>query len=62
MSTYDTLDYVSETIDDSEDMFLSAIPIIPEGMVDVALSELGAVLIDVFFVEKETPLFHAETD
>jgi len=39
-------------------VLLSAIPILPGGMVDIALSELGAVIVD---AEEETPLILAET-
>ena len=60
MSTINELDCFSETIDDREDLPFPAIPITHGGMVDVALSDLGAVLINVFLAEDEIPHFHAE--
>ncbi len=63
MSKFNELDLCSlrsEKLAGCEDMTLSAIPIIPEGMVDVALRELGAVLSDVVLVDEEIPLYHAE--
>ena len=44
--------------DDGEPVLLSAILILPEGMVDIALSELGAVIVD---IDEDTPLVLTET-
>ena len=60
MSICNEFDDISLTIADYENVLLSAIPILPGGMVDVALSELGAAIVDVCLVEEETPFLLAE--
>ena len=61
MSNCNELDDFSIRIEDCENVLLSAIPILPGGMVDIALSELGAAIVDVCLVEEETPLLLAGT-
>ncbi len=58
MSTFNDFDEIAAMIEDCEPVLLSAIPILPGGMVDIALSDLGAVIVD---VEEETALVLAET-
>lgn len=62
MSTCNEFDDISVTSEDCEKPLLSAIPIPPGGMVDIALNELGATIVDVDLVEEEEiPLLPAET-
>lgn len=58
MSTFNDFDEIAATIDDGEPVLLSAILILPGGMVDIALSELGAVIVD---IDEDTPLVLTET-
>ncbi len=58
MSSFNEFDELAATFEDCEPLLLSAIPILPGGMVDIALSELGAVIVD---VEEEAYLVLAET-
>ena len=60
MSTINEFDEISAMIEDCEPVLFSAIPILPGGMVDIALSELGAVIVDVFHIEEKTNLVPVE--
>lgn len=54
-----TIDIVTEEgplVDNSERTQILAIPILPGGMVDVALRELGATLVDVYDDEPESDI------
>jgi hypothetical protein len=61
MSTYKLFDEIAVTIEGCEPVWLPAVPILPGGMVDIALNELGAVIVDVCPIEEETPLVPADT-
>jgi len=56
MATMTAFDDTTVTFEDCESVLLSAIPFLPGGMVDLALSGFGASLVDVCLVEAQSPL------